>query len=271
MKTTFSLLVLVIAVLLAAGCSGVQNTPAVTTAPPATVAVTQPNSTAVLIHNTLSIKLDPVLGSGYGSLTIAESAGTDKPYFDIYPEYNELTIQNYKLPGTTQEARIYLFPVLRYRELSPELMPAREADLQSLLTGGPSGSKELPFLPIFNSLQMFTAQVDVIQFQNGKGIRYITQYSQGIVPINNQEMFYTFQGLTADNQYWVAAILPISSSILPADGQNPPNGQSMEDFALNYKKYIADTTAQLNAQSPNSFVPAIPMLDALVNSIIIQP
>jgi hypothetical protein len=118
---------------------------------------------------------------------------------------------------------------------------------------------------------MFTSQDAVIEFQSGKGVRYITQYSQGIVPINNQEMFYTFQGLTADNKYWVAVILPISNSILPANGKNPPDGQSMEEFANNYRTYIADTTAKLNAQGPNSFTPTLAMLDALVNSIVVQP
>jgi len=263
MKTTIKLLSLIVAVALGSACGAVQ-TPMPTVAP-------QPTSTAVVIHNTLSFTLDPSLGSGYESMTIAEYASPDMGYSEIHPEYNELTIQGYKLSGTALEPRIYLFPVLRYRQLSPDIMPAREADLQSLLTGGPIGGNEMPLLPIFNSKQMFAAHVDMIQFQNGKGVRYITQYANGIVPINNQEMFYTFHGLTADNKYWVAVILPISSPMLPVDGTNPPNGQSMEDFASNYMKYIADTTDQLNAQSPNSFVPSIPVLDALVNSIVVQP
>jgi hypothetical protein len=55
------------------------------------------------------------------------------------------------------------------------------------------------------------------------------------------------------------------------DGTNPPNGQSWDDFGNNFAKYVADITAQLNAQAPKNYSPTITMLDALVTSIRIQP
>lgn len=237
----------------------------------APVASATPTIQPELIHNSLSFSLDPALGTDYESMIIAESTGADKAYFDIYPEYTELTIKNYPLSGAAQEPRIYLFPIGRFCELLPDLLPGRLADLQALIAGGDATSDELPLLPVINSSQMFVSQVKLITFQNGTGIRYITQYAQGIVPINNQEMFYTFQGLTSDGEHWVAVILPISNSLLPADGMNPPNGQSMEDFANNYRTYLTETATQLNAQSPDSFTPTIAGVDALVNSIVIQP
>jgi hypothetical protein len=129
----------------------------------------------------------------------------------------------------------------------------------------------LPLLPVFNAAQIFYSQAAVVQFQNGKGVRYLTEYAQSFAPINNKDIFYTFQGLTADGQYWVSAILPISNPILPGNGDNPPTGQSWEDFSNSYESYIADIIAQLNAQSPGSFAPTINMLDALINSIVVQP
>ena len=125
-------------------------------------------------------------------------------------------------------------------------------------------------MPNFNAAQEFFAQYQVTSFASEKGIRYLTQFSQFFYPINNHELFYTFQGLTSDGKYWISAILPISNPILPADGRNPPNGQSWDDFGNAFPKYIADITAQLNSQPPESYSPTIPMLDALVASIQIH-
>ncbi len=45
----------------------------------------------------------------------------------------------------------------------------------------------------------------------------------------------------------------------------------MEDFAKNYLAYKIDITNWLNAQAPDTFIPSIDKLDALVKSIVIQP
>ena len=111
----------------------------------------------------------------------------------------------------------------------------------------------------------------VLSFGSGNGIRYLTQYASLYDPINNHELFYTFQGLTGDGKYWISAILPVSNPILPEDGNNPPNGQSQEQFGNNFAAYITDLTTQLNAQAPENFSPGLARLDALVTSIQIQP
>jgi hypothetical protein len=111
----------------------------------------------------------------------------------------------------------------------------------------------------------------VVSFANGSGIRFITQYSQYFAPINNNEMFFAFQGITNDEQYWISIILPISNPILPANADNPPGGMSWDDFNANIETYIADLTSQLNAQPAASYMPSLALLDAMVGSIIIQP
>jgi hypothetical protein len=103
----------------------------------------------------------------------------------------------------------------------------------------------------------------VLPFSSGNGIRFLTQYSQFADPINNHEVFYTYQGLTSDGKYWISATLPISNPLLPADGTNPPNTQ-------NWDSYLAAMATQLNAQPPESYSPTITMLDALIASISIH-
>ena len=59
----------------------------------------------------------------------------------------------------------------------------------------------LPLLPLINASQVFHAQEEYLDFQNGGGIRYISHYSQDMSPVTNQNIFNTFQGLTRDGEY----------------------------------------------------------------------
>jgi hypothetical protein len=267
MKPIPTFLSILIAVLLVTGCSGVQSTPILSVTGTAIPPVPQANVTC----NGVDFTLDQALGSGYGCETIPESSGSDVPASGKNPAYTEVTILNYPLGDTTFSAHVDAFPVERYSELLPDMVPARLADLQAMIGGGAPSGKDLPFLPALNQQQVFSAKVEAIQFQGGQGLRYLTQYAQSPQPINNQDMFYTFQGLTANGQYWISVVLPISSGDLMADAKNPPNGQSWEDFTNNYSTYLTNATAQLEAQNPDSFVPSLAQLDALVKSLLIQP
>jgi hypothetical protein len=231
----------------------------------------QPVVQANVICNQLSLYLDPALGSGYDCQTIAEASGADMPYFAINPQYTQINITGYVLADKFFSPHIDLFPVQRFSELAPDGVPERVQELQNLIAGGVPGDGGLPFLPFFNAGQVFYSQAAIVQFQNGKGIRYLTEYAQYAAPINNHDLFYTYQGLTSDGQYWVSVVLPITNSILPTDASNPPGGQSWEDFTNSYEAYLSDITTQLNSQSPGSFAPTINMLDALINSIVVQP
>lgn len=219
----------------------------------------------------MTLYLDPVLASGYDCQTIPEASGADLPSFGVNPEYVELTLQGYALANRFFKPHIDVFPVQRYSVLLPDFISQREAMLQALISGGAVGESSLPILPIFNAGQEFHTRYQVIPFENGNGIRFITQYSQATMPINNHEMFYTFQGLTSDGKYWVSAVLPISHPILPESGDTPPGGQSWEDFSNKFNTYLIDIANQLNAQASASFSPTIPILDALITTISIQP
>ena len=127
-------------------------------------------------------------------------------------------------------------------------------------------TKTLPFLPLVNAAQAIQARVEHVSFQGGQGVRYLTQLNQGLVPINNRELFYTFQGLTGDGRYYVVAILPVAQSLLPADAASVPQAEQ-EAMAADFKQYLADVTKTLNAQGDAGFAPALTDLDALVRSI----
>jgi hypothetical protein len=248
------------------------ETPTATGAPTATeTPATPPAPQANVTCNELALFLDPALASGFSCQTVSESSDLNGPGFDLNPQYTELTFTGYVLADRFFTPHISIYPVQRFSEIAPDTIPQRVTELQALIGGGPVGDKGLPLLPIFNAAQEFYAQYNVIAFQSGSGIRFLTQYSQAADPINSHEMFYTFQGLTSDGKHWISAILPTSNPVLLADGSNPPNGLSWDDFSNNFVPYIADLTTQLNSQPPENYSPTIIMLDALIASIKIQP
>ena len=243
------------------------NPPAATETSTATV-IPQPTNTSApktnVTCNELALFLDPALASGFNCQSVAEAGDPSAPGFAVNPKYTEITLTGYILSDRFFTPHIDIYPVQRYSELVPDVIPTQVAALQALIAGGPTGTKGLPFLPVFNASQEFFAMYQVLPFASGNGIRFLTQYSQFADPINNHEIFYTYQGLTADGKYWVSATLPISNPLLPADGtNNPPNAQ-------NWDSYLAALAAQLNATSPQSYSPTIPMLDALIGSISIH-
>lgn len=265
MKIFIPLPVLLSAVVLLSGCSppGTPQPPTAAPPPPANVSC-----------NELALYLDPALGSGGECLSVPESSSSDIPMdVFIYPEHTELTIQGYPLTRTQFPPQISVYPVERFSELLPEVVPGRVADLQTLLAGGAASSPERPFLPPLPMRQSFVNQETVLAFNGGQGLRYLTDYNEASHPVSNRTLFYTFQGLTADGRYWVAVTLPVSSPLLPeqVDFPPPPDGGSLESWFENYRVYVSGVQAALEAQAPDSFSPTLTSLDNLVSSLTINP
>jgi hypothetical protein len=138
--------------------------------------------------------------------------------------------------------------------------------------------KELPLVPFFNIPQALAAQVKGIPFQNGRGVRLLTEYAMARAIINNHELIYEFEGLTEDGQYYVVAILPVTAPGLPEDGQPgsavPLGGVSAPDFNdknANWLGYYGDVRQMLQGLEPGAYNPNLDQLDALMGSINIAP
>ena len=179
----------------------------------------------------------------------------------------EFTFPAYPVSDQYQAARIMIFPVSAWgNNYNPEA-EKRIPALQKLLQDKPTtfgDNEEIPVLPVFNAKQVFRAHVAYLDFKNGSGVRFITQYDQAPIPINNGELFYTFQGLTSDGQYNVAAIFPISHPSLPADGSN--NAVVGSDFLT----YLSTTVQSLEAQKDGSFTPDLSTLDLMMQSLQVK-
>ena len=191
----------------------------------------------------------------------AVPASTGGPYWEILPQHQRITLQGYPVAGHLLQPQIFVYPVASLAEYN-ETAGQMAVDLQALLKSHRSADR-MPFLPLFNAGQVMHAQTHFLDFQNGRGVRYLTQFDQAPLPINSAELIYTFQGLTDDGQTYIAAVLPVTHPDLPASVQ--PVAE-LNDFVA----YLAQTVGWLEQQSGASFTPGLQALDAMIQSLEVR-
>jgi hypothetical protein len=180
-----------------------------------------------------------------------------------------LTLNGYPAPTAAYHApQIRVFSVQDYARANSEAQKQMSA-LKDLLTNKPADTDTAPFIPLFNAAQVFHTTLKYMTFQNGSGVRFLTQYDQAIVPINNQELFYAFQGITNDGAYYVSAVLPILDVSLPADG-NLTNDE-MNTLAKDFTGYLTKTVQKLNTDPAVNFKPGLDTLDGMIASLNVTP
>jgi hypothetical protein len=125
---------------------------------------------------------------------------------------------------------------------------------------------------MFNAGQVLAARAGKFPFQNGNGIRFLACYAQAVLPVDSGCLFYTFQGLTSDRQYYLSVIFPVS---LPAL-DTPEMVRAYEDASANFDEvkfgaYMKQVTDMINNAAPSDFTPDLTTLDQVVASVQAEP
>ncbi len=153
---------------------------------PATLAV-DPSATALqsdfegieVAVDPLSIVLSPKLASGVRGLQIPAASGEGVAPWDVTPGHIQLKLEGYVLQGKSIEPEIYVYPAQAYAELYPAAFESiHRLDNILYVPGGPTLNDQLPAVPFFNAQQLFASNTGVISFQNGQGVRFVTEYAQ---------------------------------------------------------------------------------------------
>ena len=186
------------------------------------------------------------------------------PGFGDMPQHAKITLNLYDLSGTTVEPEILIFRANEYSGYS-ELTALMIGEIQSLqYTDGQPLPEHLG--------SNFSVQIHGVNFQNGHGVRYLTQIMTNFMPINNRDLYYYYQGMTDDGKFFIQATLPINTAFLPAD--DSPNTPlpidgipfSMEDFG----GYIDTVTQKLNSTDTFSFNPYLNHLDMMIETMLVK-
>nr|BAG55473.1 hypothetical protein [uncultured bacterium] len=169
--------------------------------------------------------------------------------------------------------RIAIYPVDAYRTLWDEaddpVVGLTLDHLKELLAQ--SGSETPPYLPLpllpppvgSNDL---AAQIDFLAFEGGQGVRYIGRFGESPRFVTNDELYYYFQGLTDDGQYYVSGVFPVTTAVLAQDAaQAAPDVQSQ--FDADFPAYMRQQTAFLDGLMPTDWTPSLAQLDGLHASL----
>ncbi|MDO8753641.1 MAG: hypothetical protein Q7J80_07080 [Anaerolineales bacterium] len=211
------------------------------------------------------------LGSGVSSETISKVTEESGAPWEVAPAYTKLTLEGYPLQAKFFKPLIMVYPTAEFEAVSVGAAQSL-AKLRAILASpsAPLTDDLIPGVPTFNAGQVFVSNMQLISFQNGSGVRVLTQYAQYFAPANNFELSYQYQGLTADGQYYVIALLPVNVSFLAADDKPdaavPANGVPLPANGPD-ENYYAAVIQKLNGTSPDSFSPSLTLLDALIQSI----
>jgi hypothetical protein len=271
-KTKVALVALAMGIASMLACAGTGGTApeATLTAGPTLAATAAPTATP----GGVTMTFDAAIASGWTMEVVSGGKPNSKaPEAWQLPEHRVFTLNDYVLSNTFHEPTVYVFRVQDFDGFNSyavdeigHLKTFLETQPATSLTGTTAG-ETIPFLPIFNAAQSFRAQVKYIPFANGTGVRFVTQYGQAPLPINNQEMFYTYQGITSDGLYYVSMILPLSHPSLPADG----TVENYDAFMANFEAYMLETATALDTADPASFMPDLNVLDAMMGSLHVAP
>jgi hypothetical protein len=244
---------------------------ALTSAAPATQT---PISGTAISANNVSFVIPTGIGSDAQAEAVPASLDPNAPYWDIHPAYTEFALAGYILQNTFHQPKIYIYPADEYANLHEGAADNISRSKELIANQNAPMPQNMPFMPLFNAGQVFHSNEKFLTFQNGSGVRFLTQFAQAPYPVNNHDVFYTFQGLTNDGGYYVSAILPINAAFLAPDGnpesQLPADGIPFDWVNFENTDAHFDLVKQkLNATDPDAFSPSFINLDALIQSIFI--
>jgi hypothetical protein len=228
----------------------------------------------------LTLVVPSEVASGASGSEYPRVDGSDAPWWQKTPGHLQVMLGDYYvLQGKSRQPQIYVYPALDYAELVPAAFESIHR-LDNILYGpvAPISADQLPTVPFFNEAQLFASNIQVISFQNGQGVRFVTEYAQYAASANNNDLFYQFQGVTRDGAYYIIAILPITVPVMAetsdAGAPLPPGGVPYPYMAnpnADMQAYYTAVTYLLNSTPQDAFVPTMNQLDALIQSMRIAP
>ena len=174
----------------------------------------------------------------------------DNPWWST-PEHREYRFNNWALSDAFHTPTIKIYPAADFRAINENVSGGLDA-LQLALDTHPADHAGLRVSDLYNAGQLYQSNVEYLDFQNGRGARWLAQYGQAYYSVGWPHLFYTYQGLTNDGKYYISIIFPVNHPNLPH-----PEHVNMEEISQDYDAYRDGIVAQLESESGNSFVPSL--------------
>ena len=145
-----------------------------------------------------------------------------RPVLNGAPAHLRFTFGDTVLPATMsyRDPQVLVYPLAEYRahfiggaragfDRRLGALRAVIRDTTAQIAG------EIPAFPQVDADQRFRARVRWIDFDDGRGIAFVTQYSKDASPPGPDDLAWVFQGLTADDAWLVVIFHPIMATGVP--------------------------------------------------------
>ena len=216
-----------------------------------------------IIFQGVSFAYDDSLADTVNAESIPGEGEPNDPW--SIPDHIRFTFSSWVLVDAYHEPTIRIFPVAEFQTINP-FIGDRLNGLQDAINAQDLEHEGIIVAEFFNAAQFLLSQAEFIEFKNGNGVRFISQYGQAAYPIGWPHMFYTFQGFTENGQYYISVILPVNHPSLP----HPDDVVLDTAFFDNFMNYAVEMETQLSGEIPDSFAPSLRLLDEVVESIRIE-
>jgi hypothetical protein len=196
----------------------------------------------------------------------ASLAATQPDYVGVWVWYEHVRTQFINPEDSTGRmwiARMEIYPVevlvgdatyeayLRLMDEQPDL---------KLITNG------LPTLLRVSASMYIAADGEYVTLENARGIEYFTQFGQDWMPFNRDTLYYTFQGTTLDNAFFISLTLPVEIATLP-ETDDEFWYQSERQLIEGYPAYLQRVVDTIIASPDDAFTPRVGDFHALIESI----
>ena len=132
----------------------------------------------------------------------------------------------------------------------------------------------LPDYPPRNAEHLLEAKVSYLDAAWGAGLFYVSQFSQGIGEIpNNQQLVYVFQGLSKDGKYFVSADFCVSHPKDPQRPEDAPGASSLEPATAHEtdaERITERIQIILDKEADSSYIPSLRALREWVATLKIH-
>ena len=135
---------------------------------------------------------------------------------------------------------------------------------------------QMPFLPMWEASQAFFTRPQYINFKNGRGVFFLTQWNTETSKVTNDGLDYAFQGMTNDGQYYVYAEFAVTAPFLPNDNDSDVAAWNQKNYLLpqkckQYQDYLRPIVAKLRTLPANQFRPDLGLIEKLIVSMEVHP
>lgn len=190
----------------------------------------------------------------------------DEPWYGNVPEWMTVEFSDFNM-------MFEIYPVVGLERLSA-IGAISSVDVDNILDSEPTVSEltadDLSSPVRMPSITDLFAQVAYVNFENGRGVRYLGHFSQDITHPLPEYLTYIFIGYT--DEYYVQASINITTDLFEENfGGNA--AYSYEAFNADrnvYEAYIAEANAVLNAAQSTDFSTDLAVLDALFASMSLE-